>query len=46
MLKIGIIGVGHLGQIHLKLLLELKELYEVVGFYDSDKELVQKINRT
>lgn len=46
MLKIGIIGVGHLGQIHLKLLLELKELYEVVGFYDSDKELAKKINRT
>ena len=45
MLKIGLIGVGHLGKIHLKLLLELKDKFEVVGFYDSDKELSKKINR-
>jgi predicted dehydrogenase len=36
MLKIGIFGVGHLGKIHLKLLLELKEFFEVVGFYDPN----------
>ena len=46
MLKIGLIGVGHLGQIHLKLLLELKDKFEVVGFYDNDKELSKKINRS
>ena len=37
MLKIGVLGAGHLGKIHLKLLKELNE-YELIGFYDpSDK---------
>lgn len=35
-LKIGLLGVGHLGKIHLKLLLELSDKFEVVGFYDPD----------
>jgi predicted dehydrogenase len=35
MLKIGLIGAGHLGKIHLKLLKELP-MWEVVGFYDHD----------
>jgi predicted dehydrogenase len=38
MLNIGILGIGHLGKIHLKLLTELNDLYNVVGFIDpSDK---------
>lgn len=37
MIKIGLLGVGHLGNIHLRLLLELKDIYEVVGIYDADK---------
>lgn len=32
-LRIGLIGVGHLGRIHLKLLQQIP-LFEVVGFYD------------
>jgi predicted dehydrogenase len=36
MLKIGIFGIGHLGKIHLRLLYELSELYNVIGFYDPD----------
>lgn len=36
MLKVGLIGAGHLGKIHLKLLKEISR-YQVVGFYDSDK---------
>ncbi len=39
MLKIGIAGAGHLGKIHIKLLLELKDLYDVVGFYDPNPDL-------
>lgn len=35
MLKIGVLGAGHLGKIHLKLLKELPQ-YELVGFYDPD----------
>lgn len=34
-MKIGIVGVGHLGKIHLKLWNEIKEV-EVVGFYDTN----------
>lgn len=36
MLKIGVLGTGHLGKIHLKLLKEISD-FEVVGFFDTDK---------
>lgn len=36
MLKIGVLGAGHLGKIHIRLILELKDEFELVGFYDSD----------
>ena len=35
MLKIGVLGAGHLGKIHLKLL-EKSEEYELIGLYDPD----------
>jgi predicted dehydrogenase len=35
MLKVGVIGTGHLGSIHLKLL-KKSNLYKVIGFHDSD----------
>lgn len=38
-LKIGVLGAGHLGKIHLKLLSETKG-FEIVGFYDPDPEQV------
>lgn len=38
--KIGLLGAGHLGKIHLKLLQEI-EGFDVVGFFDTD-EIVQK----
>lgn len=34
MLKIGVLGAGHLGKIHIRLLLELNDTFEFVGFYD------------
>ena len=37
MLKIGVLGAGHLGKIHIRLLLELKEEFSVVGFYDPSE---------
>jgi len=47
MLKIAIIGLGHLGKIHLKCI-QIVEGLELVGFYDTDpnttKEIVQKYN--
>ena len=45
MLKVGILGAGHLGKIHLKILKELKKDYEVVGFHDPDRENAKKVNR-
>ncbi|MGB0479994.1 MAG: Gfo/Idh/MocA family protein [Flavobacteriaceae bacterium] len=35
MLKVGVLGAGHLGRIHLKLL-QQSEKYELIGFYDPD----------
>ncbi len=37
MLKIGVLGAGHLGKIHLKCIKQI-ETYELVGFYDADRE--------
>ena len=34
MLKIGVLGAGHLGKIHIRLIKELSEIYDLVGFYD------------
>lgn len=42
MLKIGLLGVGHLGKIHLKLLKEIEGV-EVVGFYDPDEEVAARV---
>lgn len=36
MLKAGVLGAGHLGKIHLKLLKQSAK-FELVGFYDADK---------
>ncbi|MFT5861049.1 MAG: putative dehydrogenase [Flavobacteriaceae bacterium] len=38
MLKVGVLGAGHLGKIHIKLLLELSDKFEFVGFYDPSDE--------
>ena len=35
MLKVGVLGAGHLGKIHLRLLQESPK-YELIGFYDPD----------
>ena len=43
-LKIGVLGAGHLGKIHLRLLQESK-VYELVGFYDSQPQIAAKISR-
>ncbi|WP_300601164.1 Gfo/Idh/MocA family oxidoreductase [Niabella sp.] len=47
MLKIGIVGVGHLGKFHLNNWLEIEGV-EVVGFYDPNeetaKEVIEKYN--
>lgn len=42
MLKIGVLGAGHLGKIHLKCIQQLPE-YELIGFYDPDDANAQKV---
>ncbi|RXR16261.1 Gfo/Idh/MocA family oxidoreductase [Flavobacterium amnicola] len=42
MLKVGVLGAGHLGKIHLRLLKESTK-YELVGFYDENPEYADKI---
>jgi len=42
MLKAGLVGAGHLGKIHLRLLNQ-SEKYELVGFHDADSENGKKI---
>jgi predicted dehydrogenase len=42
MLKVGVLGAGHLGKIHLKLLQQSSK-YELVGFYDENLENGKKI---
>ena len=42
MLKVGVLGAGHLGKIHLKLLNQ-SEKYELIGFYDANEENASKI---
>ena len=42
MLKAGVLGAGHLGKIHLRLLQESNK-FELVGFYDPSKENARKV---
>ncbi len=43
MLKIGVLGAGHLGKIHLRQIRELPELFELVGFYDAQPDVAQSV---
>ena len=43
MLKVGVLGAGHLGKIHLRLLNQSSK-YELVGFYDPFKENAEKVS--
>lgn len=43
MLKIGVLGAGHLGKIHLKCIALANAHYELVGFYDPDEANAAKI---
>lgn len=43
MLKIGVLGAGHLGKIHIRLLKEI-EAFDLVGFYDPDNNRAKKVS--
>ncbi|WP_111308392.1 Gfo/Idh/MocA family protein [Confluentibacter sediminis] len=42
MLKVGVLGAGHLGKIHLRLLKQ-SEKFNLVGFYDADEANGKKV---
>jgi len=42
MLKVGVLGAGHLGKIHLRLLQQSEE-YKLVGFYDPSTENAKNV---
>lgn len=44
MLKIGLVGAGHLGKIHLKLIKEI-ESFDFVGFYDVNPEVRATVSK-
>ncbi|MDG1014301.1 MAG: Gfo/Idh/MocA family oxidoreductase [Flavobacteriaceae bacterium] len=43
-LKAGVLGAGHLGKIHLKLLNQ-SEKYDLIGFYDPDEASAEKVQK-
>ena len=40
--KIGVLGAGHLGKIHIKCILA-SDMFELVGFYDPDSETAEQV---
>lgn len=44
MLKIGVLGAGHLGKIHIRCIKEISN-YELCGFYDPDDENAEKVEK-
>jgi predicted dehydrogenase len=44
MLKIGVLGAGHLGKIHIKCIKEIKN-YNFIGFFDPDIEISKTVEK-
>lgn len=44
MIKIGVLGAGHLGKIHIKCIQEIDE-YELIGFYDPDEKNSSQVEK-
>jgi len=44
MLKIGVIGAGHLGKIHIKCIKEIPE-FELIGFFDTDTKNAHSVSK-
>jgi len=43
-IKIGLVGLGHLGKIHLKNILQIPE-FELIGIFDTDKDALDSISK-
>ncbi|KAA3622480.1 MAG: gfo/Idh/MocA family oxidoreductase [Bacteroidetes bacterium] len=44
MLKIGVLGVGHLGKIHLKCIGLTEDTFELIGFFDPDEANAETVS--
>ncbi len=44
MLKIGVLGVGHLGKIHLKCIGLAENTFDLVGFFDADQNNAKQVS--
>jgi predicted dehydrogenase len=44
MLRVGVLGAGHLGKIHLKCIKQIAK-YQLVGFYDADQENAARVEK-
>jgi predicted dehydrogenase len=44
MLKIGVLGAGHLGKIHIRCIKEIPD-FDLVGFYDPDPQIAEHVER-
>ncbi len=45
MLKIGVVGTGHLGKVHVQNLLDLPMDFDLRGFFDTDISIVSNVER-
>ena len=45
-LKIGVLGAGHLGKIHLNCISQLTTHYDLIGFFDPNEEVGKTVNET
>jgi predicted dehydrogenase len=43
MLKMGLLGAGHLGKIHLKCIRLARTHYDLIGFYDADPDMARRV---
>jgi len=43
MLKVGIFGVGYMGKIHIRLLQELSNTFEIIGFFDPSDSAAKAV---
>ena len=44
MLRIGVLGTGHLGKIHIKCIQLAQETYQLVGFFDPDPQAAEAVS--
>lgn len=44
MVKIGVLGAGHLGKIHIKCIQALADEFTLIGFYDPNDEAANKVS--